>query len=60
MLGLLDGYKKRLVLEDFQQLDLEKLGVPRTSVFEEIEAAQRTIIRAARVLLDEGHVQLPG
>ena len=60
MLGLLDRYKKRLVLEDFQQLDLEKFGVPRTSVVEEIEAAQRTIIRAARVLLDEGHVQLPG
>ena len=48
---LLDGYKKRLVLEDFQQLDLEKLGVPRISVVEEIEAAQRTIIRAAKVLL---------
>ena len=60
MLGLLDGYKKRLVLEDFQQLDLEKLGVPRISVVEEIEAAQRAIIRAAKVLLDEGHVQLPG
>ena len=60
MLGLLDGYKKRLVLEDFQQLDLEKPGVPRISVVEKIEAAQRTIISAAKVLLDEGHVQLPG
>ena len=60
MLGLLDEYKKRSVLEDFQQLDLEKLGVPRISVVEEIEAAKGTIIRAAQVLLDEGHVQLQG
>ncbi len=60
MLGLLDGYKKGLVLEDFQQLDLEEPGVSRISVVEEIEAAQRTITRAARVLLDEGRTRLPG
>ena len=28
MLGLLDGHKKQLVFEDFQQLDLDKLAVP--------------------------------
>ena len=45
-----------MVLEDLQQLDFDKLAVPRTAVIEEVEAAQRTIIRAARVLLDEGHI----
>ena len=60
MLGLLDAHKKQLVIEDFQQLDLDKLAVPRTTVIEEVEAAQRTIIRSARVLLDEGYIRLPG
>ena len=60
MLGLLDGHKKQLVLEDVQQLDLDRLAVPRSSIIEEVEAAQRTIIRTAKVLLDEGQIQLPG
>ena len=60
MLGLLDGHKKQLVLEDIQQLDLDRLAVPRSSFIEEVEAAQRTIIRTAKVLLDEGQIQLPG
>tara|TARA_B100001093_G_C25981731_1_gene657698 strand:- start:105 stop:422 length:318 start_codon:yes stop_codon:yes gene_type:complete len=60
MLGLLDGHKKQLVLEDFQQLDLEKLNVPQASIIGEVEAAQRTIIRSARVLLEDGQIQLAG
>lgn len=60
ILGLLGGYKKQMVLEDLQQLDLDKLAVPRAAVIEEVEAAQRTIIRAARVLLGEGHIQFQG
>ena len=60
MLGLLDGHKKQLVLEDFQQLDLEKLNVPHDSIREEVEAAQRTIVRSARVLLEDGQIQLAG
>ena len=60
MLGLLDGHKKLLVLEDFQQLDLEKLNVPHDSIREEVEAAQRTIVRIARVLLEDGQIQLAG
>jgi flagellar motor switch protein FliG len=58
MLGLLGGHKKQLVLEDFQQLDLEKLNVPHDSIREEVEAAQRTIVRSARVLLEDGQIQL--
>ena len=60
MLRLLSGNKKRLVLEDFQQLDLEKLNVPQDSILREVEAAQRTIVRSARVLLEEGQIQLAG
>ena len=60
MLGLLDGHKKQLVLEDFQQLDLEKLNVSHDSIREEVEAAQRTIVRSARVLLEDGQIQLAG
>ena len=60
MLGLLDGHKKQLVLEDFQQLDLEKLNVPRDSIIEKVEAAQRTIVKSARVLLEDGQIQLTG
>ena len=58
MLGLLDGHKKQLVLEDFQQLDLERLNVPHDSIREEVEAAQRTIVRIARLLLEDGQIQL--
>ena len=53
-------HKKQLVLEDFQQLDLEKLNVPHDSIREEVEAAQRTIVRSARVLLEDGQIQLAG
>tara|TARA_B100001093_G_scaffold422727_1_gene415398 strand:+ start:323 stop:637 length:315 start_codon:yes stop_codon:yes gene_type:complete len=60
MLGLLEGHKKQLVLEDFQQLDLEKLNVPQDSIIVEMEAAQRTIVRSARVLLEDGQIQLVG
>ena len=60
MLGLLDGHKKQLVLEDFQQLDLEKLNLPHDCIMEEVEAAQRTIVRSARVLLEDGQIQLAG
>ena len=60
MLGLLEGHKKQLVLEDFQQLDLEKLNVPQDSIIVEMEAAQRTIVRSARVLLEDGQIQLAG
>ena len=60
MLGLLDEHKKQLVLEDFQQLDLGKLNVPQDSIIEEMEAAQRTIVRSARVLLEDGQIQLAG
>ena len=58
MLSLLTGDKKRLVLNDFQQLDLENLNVPRDLINGEVEAAQRTIIRSARVLLEDGQIQL--
>ena len=60
MLSLLSGDKKRLVLNDFQQLDLENLNVSRDSLIGEVEAAQRTIIRSARVLLEDGQIQLAG
>ena len=60
MLGLLDEHKKQLVLEDFRQLDLGKLNVPQDSIIEEMEAAQRTIVRSARVLLEDGQIQLAG
>ena len=60
MLGLLDGHKKLLVFEDFQQLDLDKLAVPHDSIIEEVEAAQRTVVRSARVLLEDGQIQLAG
>ena len=60
MLSLLYGNKKRLVLDDFRQLDLENLNVPYDSIIEEVEAAQRTIVRSARVLLEDGQIQLPG
>ena len=60
MLGLLEGHKKQLVLEDFQQLDLEKLNVPQDYIIVEMEAAQRTIVRSARVLLEDGQIQLVG
>ena len=58
MLSLLSGDKKRLVLDDFQQLDLEKLDVPSDSIIGEVAAAQRTIIRCARVLLEDAQIQL--
>jgi flagellar motor switch protein FliG len=32
--------------------------VPRDSIIGEVEAAQRTIIRSARVLLEDGQIQL--
>lgn len=57
MLRLLSADKKRLVLDDLQQLDLGKLDVPRDSVIGEMEAAQRTIVRSARVLLEDGQIQ---
>ena len=60
MISLLSENKKRLVLDDFQQLDLEKLNVPHDSILGEVEAAQRTIVRSARVLLEEGQIQLAG
>ena len=60
MLGLLDGHKKLLVFEDFQQLDLDKLAVPHDTIIEEVEAAQRTVVRSARVLLEDGQIQLAG
>ena len=60
MLGLLDGHKKQLVFEDFQQLDLDKLAVPHDTIIEEVEAAQRTVVRSARVLLEDGQIQLAG
>jgi hypothetical protein len=58
MLGLLNEDKNRLVLNACHQLDLENLNVPRDSIIGEIEAAQRTIIRSARVLLEDGQIQL--
>ena len=60
MLGLLDGHKKQLVFEDFQQLDLDELAVPHDSIIGEVEAAQRTVVRSARVLLEDGQIQLAG
>ena len=60
MLSLLNGDKERLVVNDFEQLDLENLNVPRGSIIGEIEAAQRTLIRSARVLLEDGQIQLAG
>ena len=58
MLSLLNEDKNRLVLNACHQLDLENLNVPRDSIIGEIEAAQRTIIRSARVLLEDGQIQL--
>ena len=58
MLGLLDTQKKQLVFEDFQQLDLDELAVPHDSIIGEVEAAQRTVVRSARVLLEDGQIQL--
>ena len=58
MLGLLKEDRKRLVLNACHQLDLENLNVPRDSIIGEIEAAQRTVIRSARVLLEDGQIQL--
>jgi flagellar motor switch protein FliG len=58
MLELLGGDKKRLVLDEFQQLDFGKLDVPRDSIITEVEAGQRSIIRTARVLLDDGQIQV--
>jgi hypothetical protein len=58
MLGLLNEDKNRLVLNACHQLDLENLNVPRDSIIGEVEAAQRTIIRSARVLLEDGQIQL--
>ena len=60
MLSLLSGNKKRLVLDDFQQLDLDELNLPHDYILGEVEAAQRTIVRSARVLLEEGQIQLAG
>ena len=60
MLSLLSANKKRLVLDDHQQLDLENLNLPHDSIIEEVEAAQRTIVRSARVLLEDGQIQLAG
>ena len=60
MLCLLDRDKKRLVLQDFQQLDFGKLDVARDSIIAEVEAAQRSIIRTARVLVEDGQIQLAG
>jgi flagellar motor switch protein FliG len=60
MLCLLDGDKKRLVLHEIQQLDFGKLDVARDSFIAEVEAAQRTIIRTARVLVEDGQIQLAG
>ena len=58
MLGLLNEDKNRLVLNAYHQLDLDNLTVPRDSIIGEVEAAQRTIIRSARVLLEDGQIQL--
>jgi flagellar motor switch protein FliG len=60
MLSLLSGDKKRLVLNDFQHLDLENLNVSHDSLIGEVEAAQRTLIRSARVLLEDGQIRLAG
>jgi flagellar motor switch protein FliG len=60
MLSLLSGDKKRLVLNDFQHLDLENLNVSHYSLIGEVEAAQRTLIRSARVLLEDGQIRLAG
>ena len=58
MLGLLNEDKNRLVLNACHQLDLENLNMPRDSIIREVEAAQRTIIRSARVLLEDGQIHL--
>ena len=60
MLSLLNEDKNRLVLNACHQLDLENLNVPRDCIIGEVEAAQRTIIRSARVLLEDGQIQLDG
>ena len=60
MLSLLSANKKRLVLDDHQQLDLGKLNLSQDSIIEEVEAAQRTMVRSARVLLEDGQIQLSG
>ena len=58
MLSLLNRDKRRLVLNDSQQLDLENLNMSREAIIGELEAAQRTIIRSARVLKEDGQIQL--
>lgn len=60
MLSLLNGDKRRLVLNDSQRLDLENLNISREAIIGEVDAAQRTIIRSARVLLEDGQIQLDG
>ena len=60
MLSLLSANKKRLVLDDHQQLDLGTLNLSQDSIIEEVEAAQRTMVRSARVLLEDGQIQLSG
>ena len=60
MLSLLSANKKRLVLDDHQQLDLGALNLSQDSIIEEVEAAQRTMVRSARVLLEDGQIQLSG
>ena len=58
MLSLLNEDKNRLVLNVCHQLDLENLNISREAIIGEVEAAQRTIIRSARVLLEDGQIQL--
>ena len=58
MLGLLNEDKNRLVLHACNQLELENRNVPRDAIIGEVEAAQRTIIRSARVLVEDGQIQL--
>jgi flagellar motor switch protein FliG len=60
MLSLLNEDKNRLVLNACHQLDLENLNISREAIIGEVEAAQRTIIRSARVLLEDGQIQLDG
>ena len=60
MLSLLSANTKRRVLDDYQQLDLGKLNLSQDSIIEEVEAAQRTMVRSARVLLEDGQIQLSG
>jgi len=58
MLSLLSSEKRQLVLNDSQQLDLENLNMCSEAIIVEVEAAQRTIIRSARFLLEDGQIQL--